>query len=393
MSQDDAPHGEQSPVSVLGPYEPKSLSGQQRGILVLLGVAAAVLGTLMGERGLFHGAPKLGTLGIIVLLTGLACSVAAVLHLPVAAPEAGATPQSVWARPGYVIAGGAILGLVVGVTAGLAVPIGGTATGLGSTSSDQTSSDLGQGDVLLRGRALSVGDSLTSPSGRYALSMLGTGELELTDNGSSVWVVGSDFSPGASAVFREDGNFGIFPASGDDHVWWATNTDDTSADELRVGDDGNVVLRSSADGISWWESTSEVAVTKAQHPTLPDRLARGERLTAGDYLQSANGRYRFAVSSVGSLALSADGVLVWESERSGCTDVALAMQRDGNLVLYAYPTSADPRVRAAVASAQGDGSPATSLVLGNDGSLTFEDWPGADLATQWVTQVTCSQRS
>ncbi|MEJ5946947.1 hypothetical protein WDZ17_16760 [Pseudokineococcus basanitobsidens] len=245
--------------------------------------------------------------------------------------------------------------------------------------------------ALSSGEGLDGGEGLASPSGRFVLSMLADGRLELCDgtDGSTVWSVGGPQAAGLPAVLRRDGNFGIF-AGTDTSAFWATNTDDTSADELSVTDSGNVVLRSIADEYSWWESQSEVSVSKGRPPRQLDRLEVGERLTVVDFLQSPDGRYRLDLTSDGSILLSDGAMALWESDRSMCSDVALAMQADGNLVMYANPMDPDPRMRAAVGSSLGDGSPASALVLGNDGSLTFADWGGADLRDQWNTSATCS---
>jgi hypothetical protein len=59
----------------------------------------------------------------------------------------------------------------------------------------------------------------------------------------------------------------------------------------------------------------------------------GERRAAGDYLCSPNGRVRFGLSLTGDLELRASDGTTW-SAGTCCGDHRLAMQRDGNLVVY-----------------------------------------------------------
>ena len=66
-----------------------------------------------------------------------------------------------------------------------------------------------------------------------------------------------------------------------------------------------------------------------------DTLLSGERLLTNEYLQSANGQYRFWLQGDGNLVLrNAAGSALWASGTNGKGGVRLNMQGDGNLVLY-----------------------------------------------------------
>jgi hypothetical protein len=65
-----------------------------------------------------------------------------------------------------------------------------------------------------------------------------------------------------------------------------------------------------------------------------DTLLANERLTSNQYLESANGQYRFWLQGDGNLVLrNAAGTSLWSSGTHGKGGVTLNMQGDGNLVL------------------------------------------------------------
>ena len=63
-------------------------------------------------------------------------------------------------------------------------------------------------------------------------------------------------------------------------------------------------------------------------------LRSGERLQPGEKLKSKNGYHVLAMQKDGNLVLYSLGVSVWASDTNGKRGAWLAMQRDGNLVVY-----------------------------------------------------------
>ncbi|WP_309112017.1 hypothetical protein [Saccharothrix sp.] len=66
-----------------------------------------------------------------------------------------------------------------------------------------------------------------------------------------------------------------------------------------------------------------------------DRVVRGERLTAGQYRTSRDGRFRLVMQSDGNLVLyTATGEALWHTHTHGSGATYAVLQPDGNFVLY-----------------------------------------------------------
>jgi hypothetical protein len=78
-----------------------------------------------------------------------------------------------------------------------------------------------------------------------------------------------------------------------------------------------------------------VAVVDVTAEPGPDRLVRGERLTAGQSKTSPDGRYRLTMQSDGNLVLyTAAGEALWHTHTYGSGATHAILQHDGNFVLY-----------------------------------------------------------
>lgn len=96
-----------------------------------------------------------------------------------------------------------------------------------------------------------------------------------------------------------------------------------------------------------------------------ERLNGGERLNHGQFLQSADGRYRLMMQADGNLVLSNSDKAYWSSRTSGNSQIAYCiMQGDGNLVLY------DNNGKAYWSSGT-YGRPGAYLVMQSDGNLVI----------------------
>src|SRR5262249_17646098 len=97
-------------------------------------------------------------------------------------------------------------------------------------------------------------------------------------------------------------------------------------------------------------------------------LSTNGYLSAGDYIQSPNGRYRAIMQADGNFVLYQGNTALWASNTVQATgDYFVIMQDDGNLVLYTGTRDKAGTALWASNTAQGTGS--YVLALGNDGNL------------------------
>lgn len=95
-----------------------------------------------------------------------------------------------------------------------------------------------------------------------------------------------------------------------------------------------------------------------------DVLYANERLTTNQYLQSANGSYRFILQSDGNIVLYGASRALWASNTVGKGGVNLYMQGDGNLVLRNSGGTA-------VWSSQSNGKGANRAVMQDNGNFVL----------------------
>jgi hypothetical protein len=105
-------------------------------------------------------------------------------------------------------------------------------------------------------------------------------------------------------------------------------------------------------------------------------LPAGEGLKAGQSVTSPNGLYALEMQSDGNLVESAGNRPLWSSGTGGHTGAVAAMQRDGNLVVYASTGAA------LWSSGTGGRSGVFALVLTDTGAVTIEGPSG----TLWTRQ-------
>ena len=101
---------------------------------------------------------------------------------------------------------------------------------------------------LLPNATLASGQSASSPTGAYQLTMQAGGNLVLHHNATVVWSSGTS-SAGAHALLQGDGNLVVYSTTS--QALWATNTDGNPGAYLVVTDDGKVSLLSAVGGVLW----------------------------------------------------------------------------------------------------------------------------------------------
>ena len=210
------------------------------------------------------------------------------------------------------------------------------------------------------GTALLKGRSITSPNGFYRLTLQTDGNVVLTRSvGRVTWALNRKVTWLKS---EPEGNLVAYDFG---RSMWSSHTNGNGPSQLRVQDDGNLVLYR-GDNRATWASQTSGKLPPPQPAAVTDRIAPGQGLwRAGRYLQSPTGRYRaFVHKTLGRLVVRdlTTGRLVYQTPGGDSDWVRL--QADGNLVLVTR--------KGTVLWASGTGGKGTSdLVLRNTGKLVL----------------------
>ncbi len=102
--------------------------------------------------------------------------------------------------------------------------------------------------ALVPEATLAAGETLSSPSGEYQLTMQGDGNLVLHQGPTETWSSGTS-TAGSHAVMQGDGNLVIYSSTS--VPLWATNSDGAPGAYLIVTDAGNVAVASTTGGTLW----------------------------------------------------------------------------------------------------------------------------------------------
>ena len=220
------------------------------------------------------------------------------------------------------------------------------------------------------GTPLFPGDSMTSPSGRFELSMQTDGNLVLYALGAggssrALWSSGTNGKTVVEAVMQSDGNLVVYgpnKAGGFLNPLWASNTSGNPGATLAIGNDGSLVIEPAGGG-------NPIRVISAALPSS------NQTLLVGDSITSPNGQYELTLQSDGNLvlyALGAEGpkAALWSSGTKGKAAVEAVMQDDGHLWIYGANNSNGSSNFLWVSSTLG--YPGATLALWNDGSLVIE---------------------
>lgn len=104
---------------------------------------------------------------------------------------------------------------------------------------------------LATGEGLSAGQSIASCSGNVALTVQGDGYLIAVQNGQTVWSSSVSGTPGVEVRMQEDGNLVMFDNNG--AMVWQTRTSGYPGAYAAIQQDGHLVIYS-ANGTALWSS-------------------------------------------------------------------------------------------------------------------------------------------
>ena len=183
------------------------------------------------------------------------------------------------------------------------------------------------GQDLVPGGVLRPGDYLISTTGNSILTLQADGNLVLYRNGVAVWYSGTNGRPATGVEMQSDGNLVITFVYGDK---WSTSTAGSTSSTLKLQSDGNLVIYN-VDNRAIWNSVT--SLSKTQLMQLNSTLTTGV-IYRGQQLYSPNGKYRAILQPDGNFVLYSPNRALWSSATCGTSVKSLAMQSDGNLVLY-----------------------------------------------------------
>lgn len=210
---------------------------------------------------------------------------------------------------------------------------GGTA-GLSSSlwqAADSSVAPVGTGR-LDAGQTVASAASLTSPSGQFSFTVDPAGAAGLALRSPTCAEVPFARTAGASSLaMQTDGNLVLY--SGGRPAWHSGTFGNPGAYAV-VQDDANIVVYSAAGRPLWWSGTScSVAVGfERSADYTATRSPQPATLTAGMTMTGAAGT--LAMQSDGNLVLYRGGRAVWSSGSAGNPGAKAVLQTDGNLVVY-----------------------------------------------------------
>jgi hypothetical protein len=230
------------------------------------------------------------------------------------------------------------------------------------------------GDRLRATEALFAGAALTAKTRPLTLTLQSDGDLVLARDGIPVWTSGTAGRDVTSAVMQEDGNLVLHGPGG---TVWASGTGDTPGARLVLEDDGNAAIVGKRRAVRWTTGTP-VWPAGGRTDTLwpPDALAPKDRLRA------PSGAIELALQTDGNLVLYDSGTAIWASGTNGQTVTQLAMQADGDLALLG-PAGV-------VWNSRTSGSPGARLVVQDDGNAVVYAIDGRPV---WSTGTAERRRS
>jgi hypothetical protein len=220
--------------------------------------------------------------------------------------------------------------------------------------------------IVHGGEGLVDGESFSSCDGRFTLAMQTDHNLVLYHNGAgALWSTATNGSDGFAAIMQGDGNFVLYGKQS--NALWNSATEGHSGAYLAVQDDGNLVVYDAGGKALWDTNTVVPAPPPPPPPPSPPAsctlMSPGNELLAGQSLSSCDGRHTLAMQTDGNLVLYHNGAgATWATMTNGKGGQRAIMQGDGNFVVY------DAEGKALWNSVT-EGHPGASLDVQDDGNL------------------------
>jgi hypothetical protein len=216
---------------------------------------------------------------------------------------------------------------------------------------------------LAEGELLWQGESVTSCNGQYILKLQSDGNLVLYHGSRARWATGVGWGGGAYIQMQPDGN--LVEYTSDHRPIWASGSSSPGA-QLLVQDDGNMVIYSAKFAPVW---------------SARGWLAPGAELVQGGFMTSHDERFTLSMQTDGNLVLYFGTEALWGSgTTNGMTAV---MQSDGNLGIY-------DRSNMGVWGSGTNNDPGAWLAVQTDGNMVLYSPPAARSTTAlWATDTCC----
>jgi hypothetical protein len=228
---------------------------------------------------------------------------------------------------------------------------------------------------MLPDEALSIGgQSLYSCNGQHRLTMQSDGNLVLYSASPTPpgyvarWSSVTYGSTGYVATVQPDGNFVLYNLV--DSPLWSTGTFRSGA-YVDLQNDGNLVVYPAGGGAALWASNSTLP-----GPESCGGLGPGHALNNGQSLYSCNGQFRLTMQSDGNLVLYAGSRALWASNTYGSGGYVATITNLADFVVYGLPDDG-PRW-----STNTLGGPSAHLALQDDGNIVLYNGAGGVL---WQT--------
>jgi hypothetical protein len=260
-------------------------------------------------------------------------------------------------------------------SAGYLMPILGIVHSSNNPNGTSSNASGGPGNIYLGTDHLSTNGILypnryiLSSDSRFVLVLQGDGNL--VEYGPGWQVMWSSNTAGTSpgyAMLQNDGNFVLRSASGT--VEWQTNTGSSGAVKAVLQTDGNFVMYNSSNTSVYSSSTG--GHSSGLTAVGSNQLAAGGNLNAGQYLQSADGRFILVMQTDGNLVLYGPAMgYLWASNTNGSSAAYATLQAsDGNFVLYDSGGHS-------VWDWHSQGLGGTTAVIQSDGNFVLDNSSGA----------------
>jgi hypothetical protein len=185
--------------------------------------------------------------------------------------------------------------------------------------------------IIEPGHGLKVGKSLKSCDGRFDLAMESSGDLVWRGPPGVLWSTHPK-EKGYVAVMQTDGNFVEYDA--DSKALWASDTSKHHGDHLALQEDGNLVVYDTA-GKALWSSHTDLPHAPSP-PTGCGVIKAGEGLTVGGSVSACGDAYTLLMQTDGNLVLYQNNPKkpLWATGTKGKDGFNAIMRADGDFVLY-----------------------------------------------------------